>query len=81
MKYNHNFPDYYPQALSNPQESWCYPNDALPLFKKWFRAEYIYSKFPTYLLNKVKELKLTHEHKNKILEAVRPKEIESKTIK
>jgi len=78
VKYNHNYPDYFPQSASNPQESWCYPNDALPLFRKWFRAEYIYSKFPAYLLSKVKQLKLTHEHKNKILEAVRPKEIENR---
>lgn len=79
IKYNHNYPDYYPQALSNPQEAWCYPNDALALFRSWFSAEYIFNKFPTYLLSKVKQLKLTHEHKNKILEAVRPKEIKGQS--
>jgi len=79
IKYNHNYPDYYPQALSNPQEAWCYPNDALALFRSWFTAEYIFNKFPAYLLSKVKQLKLTHEHKNKILEAVRPKEIQGQT--
>lgn len=75
VKYNHSYPDYFPQAVSNPQESWCYPNDALPLFRKWFKAEYIYSKFPAYLLSKVKQLKLTHEHKEKILDAVKPKQL------
>jgi len=43
--------------------------------ENWFQAEYIFSKFPNYLLSKVKSLNLTHEQKNKILEAVRPKEI------
>lgn len=76
VKYNHNFPDYFPQALSNPQETWCYPDEALGLFRKWFNVEYIESKFPPYLLKKVKENKLTHERKNKILEAVKPKTIE-----
>lgn len=79
IKYAHNFPEYFPQALSNPQEVWCYPDEALPLFKKWFKAEYIFSKFPDYLLRKVKSLSLTHEQKNKILEAVRPKEIQGQT--
>jgi len=79
IKYNHNYPDYYPQALSNPQEAWCYPNDALALFRAWFSSEYIFNKFPAYLLSKVKQLKLTHEHKNKILEAVKPKEIQGQT--
>jgi hypothetical protein len=75
IKYEHNFPDYFPQALSNPQKVWCYPNEALALFRKWFQAEYVFSKFPDYLLRKVKQLNITHEQKNKILEAVRPKEI------
>lgn len=79
VKYAHNFPEYFPQALSNPQEAWCYPDEVLPLFKKWFKAEYIFSKFPDYLLRKVKSLSLTHEQKNKILEAVRPKEIQGQT--
>jgi len=79
IKYNHNYPDYYPQALSSPQESWFYSNDSLALFRSWFSAEYIFNKFPAYLLSKVKQLKLNHEHKNKILEAVRPKEIQGQT--
>ncbi len=79
MKYAHNFPEYFPQALSNPQEAWCYPDNALKHFRQWFKAEYIFSKFPDYLLRKVKSLSLTHEQKNKILEAVRPKEIQGQT--
>jgi DNA-binding XRE family transcriptional regulator len=79
VRYEHNFPEYFPQALSNPQETWCYPDNALKHFRQWFKAEYIFSKFPDYLLRKVKSLSLTHEQKNKILEAVRPKEIEIKT--
>ena len=78
VKYDHNYPDYFPQSISNPQESWCYPNEVLPLFRKWFRAEYVFSKFPKYLLNKVKQLKITDEHRSKVLEAVKPKTIENK---
>jgi hypothetical protein len=49
------------------------------VLENWFQAEYIFSKFPNYLLSKVKSLNLTHEQKNKILEAVRPKEISFKS--
>mgnify|MGYP000176527580 CR=1 FL=1 len=34
IKYKHDFLDYFPQALSNPQKVWCYPNEALALFRK-----------------------------------------------
>ncbi|WP_146220740.1 hypothetical protein [Gluconacetobacter entanii] len=29
VKYEHNYPSYYPQAASNPQKPWAYPNEAL----------------------------------------------------
>lgn len=50
IKYTHNYPAYYPQSTSNPQEPWAYPNKSLPFFRKWFEFEYIVSKFPQYLL-------------------------------
>lgn len=68
IKYTHNYPDYYPQALSNPQHPWAYPDEALPYFRKWFREVYIPSKFPTYLERKVKNLELQNETKKDILE-------------
>lgn len=55
-KFEHNYPDYFPQSASNPQEPWCYPERALGEFRRWFREEYIgEGKFKTYLEAKVKE--------------------------
>ena len=52
IKYLHNYPPYYPQALSNPQEPWAYPDSALPTFRQWFRHEYLSTKYPKYILTK-----------------------------
>jgi hypothetical protein len=58
-KYEHNYPSYFPQALSNPQEAWCYPENALGEFRKWYRSIYIgEGKFKNYLEGKVKQMKL-----------------------
>lgn len=67
IKYVHNYPSYYPQALSNPQHPWAYPDEALPYFRKWFREIYIPSKFPSYLERKVKNLELPTDAKRDIL--------------
>lgn len=59
IKFQHNFPDYFPQSASNPQEPWCYPEDALGKFRQWFRDTYIgQGKFQNYLESKVKEKSL-----------------------
>ncbi len=52
IRYEHNYPSYYPQAESNPQRPWAYPDTALPLFRRWFRNEYLLTKFPPYILRK-----------------------------
>ena len=52
IKYQHNYPSYYPQAASNPQMPWAYPNEALAEFRRWFRQEYLPTKFPRYILTK-----------------------------
>ncbi len=41
VKFQHNYPEYFPQAASNPQEPWCYPEMALGEFKRWIRESYI----------------------------------------
>lgn len=56
IKYEHNYPHYYPQAESNPQTPWAYPDAALPLFRRWFKGEYLLTKFPSYILGKAKLL-------------------------
>jgi len=57
--YEHNYPSYFPQALSNPQSPWCYPEAALPEFRRWFREDYIgKGKFKNYIDGKVKRQEL-----------------------
>ncbi|MGG3796543.1 hypothetical protein ABEU86_20105 [Pseudomonas paraversuta] len=48
----HNYPARYPQALSNPQEANAYPNIALAEFRRWFKNDYLATKFPAYILKK-----------------------------
>ncbi len=56
MKYDHNYPDYFPQAAVNPQEVWCYPEEALGEFRRWFRETYIgEGKSATYIEAKAKD--------------------------
>lgn len=52
IKYEHNYPAYYPQSASNPQLPWAYPNEALAEFRRAFRHEYLTTRFPRYILTK-----------------------------
>lgn len=59
IKFEHNYPDYFPQAESNPQEPWCYPDQALGEFRRWLRDDYIgKGKFKNYIESKVKQKQL-----------------------
>jgi hypothetical protein len=55
IKYEHNYPSYFPQAASNPQQPYCYPDDALGEFRKWVREIYLPTRMPGYLLDKVRQ--------------------------
>ena len=57
ISWEHYYPDYYPQAASNPQTPWAYPDEALPQFRRWFRTVYLTTKFPEYILRKAHVLK------------------------
>ena len=57
VEWCHVYPDYYPQARSNPQFPWAYPDKALPEFREWFRSVYLPRKFPRYILGKAESLK------------------------
>lgn len=70
MKFDHNYPQYFPQAMSNPQAAWCYPEDALPAFKRWLRETYVPVKMPNYLRNMVGQGKLPAEIANNTLAAL-----------
>lgn len=54
IHFAHNYPAYYPQAKSNPQPAWAYPELALGIFRQWLRTNYIETKLPKYLLDKAK---------------------------
>ena len=54
-QYEHHYPDYFPQSPSNPQLAYCYPDTALPEFRRWMREAYLADKFPTYLKSKVRQ--------------------------
>lgn len=52
IPFDHNYPDYFPQARSNPQHANAYPDSALAEFRRWFRQVYLLTKFPAYMLTK-----------------------------
>ncbi len=51
--FDHNYPKYFPQSLSNPQSASCYPDEAIPVFRKWMRDIYMPTKLPAYLQSQV----------------------------
>ncbi len=56
IPFDHNYPGYYPQSMSNPQPANAYPDAALPAFRQWFRQVYLLTKFPKYILTKANML-------------------------
>ncbi|WP_193090611.1 hypothetical protein [Advenella sp. FME57] len=75
IKYRHEYPDYYPQAKSNPQPSYAYPNDALGKFRNWLQNNYILNKFPTYLLGQASKGSVTSNVVRQTIEAFGKKSI------
>ncbi len=69
IKYEHVYPLYYPQARSNPQDSYAYPDLALPEFRQWLNDVYIKTKFPKYLIKKIKAGELSSKTGQKALQA------------
>ncbi len=58
IKYEHNYPSYYPQSKSNPQPAYAYPEPALGHFRKWLRENYIQKNFPKYIISKIKDISI-----------------------
>jgi hypothetical protein len=54
IRHAHNYPDYFPQAASNPQPIWVYPVGALGEFRIWMHRIYVVEKLPAYLGGKVR---------------------------
>jgi hypothetical protein len=55
QRHEHNYPEYFPQSASNPQNAWAYPVEALPEFRRWMHSVYIPEKLPSYLSSKVSQ--------------------------
>jgi len=72
MRWEHNYPDRYPQAASNPQEIWVYPVEAIAAFRRWLDEVYIPGNFPAYLERKVKQKVLVRADADRLLAAVTP---------
>lgn len=72
QKYDHSYPIYFPQAASNPQQPYCYPDDALGEFRRWIRERYIPEKMPGYLHKKITDKKITQRAALVALEAFSP---------
>lgn len=68
-RYDHEYPEYYPQSKSNPQPSFAYPNAALGEFREWLQKHYLQTKFPKYLLGQTSKGTLQLQAANKALEA------------
>lgn len=75
IKYEHNYPDYFAQAASNPQHPYCYPDDALGEFRKWVREHYLVKRMPGYLLDKVKQGQIAAATATAALEAFAPQRL------
>jgi len=73
--YDHYYPAYFPQAVSNPQKPSCYPDDALGEFRKWVREHYIPKQLPNYLSSKVKQGALAAPKATAAIAAFTPKKI------
>lgn len=70
LEYQHNYPPYFPQAASNPQTPWCYPEAALGEFKRWLREDYIRGgRFSAYVKGQVGKKTLSSEAATKALAA------------
>jgi hypothetical protein len=75
-KYPHRYPDDHPQSKSNPQESWCYPLEALGEYRRWLQDDYIDGgRFRGYLSGKVARGELAPSFAELALEALEQKQI------
>lgn len=70
LRYRHNYPGYFPQAVSNPQTPWAYPEAALGEFKRWLREDYIRGgKFAGYVNSQINKKAISKDAANKALAA------------
>ena len=75
LKYDHDYPLYYPQAKSNPQPAYAYPENIVGLFRAWLRREYITKKLPTYLTGQIRKGTMEKHTATKVIASFAPKAI------
>jgi hypothetical protein len=75
IKYDHEYPLYYPQSKSNPQPAFAYPDSALGAFRQWLRENYIISKFPAYMIGQAKKGNVEKYIANRAIESFVPKKL------
>ena len=68
----HNYPEYFPQSASNPQDMKVYPIAALGAFRTWLQGVYIPEHFPSYVAGKVKSGALPASVAELLLGAIEP---------
>ncbi|MBC8945577.1 hypothetical protein [Xenorhabdus indica] len=69
----HYYPEEFQQAKSNPQEINAYPDSALSEFRRWFKHDYLLTKFPKYILKKVNLLPGGKDDAERLSELFKPK--------
>ncbi|MCW2413001.1 MULTISPECIES: hypothetical protein [unclassified Sphingobium] len=70
LEYEHNYPAYFPQAASNPQTPWCYPEGAMGEFRRWLREDYVRGgKLTQYIRSQVGKNAITGATANQALAA------------
>lgn len=74
-KHDHNYPDYYPQARSNPQDINVYPVASLGVYRQWLEDVYVPENYPKYLDRKVKAKLISASTVELLLTEVSPPEL------
>ncbi|MDR3113006.1 MAG: hypothetical protein LBU09_01350 [Endomicrobium sp.] len=77
IPYEHNYPEYFRQAASNPQPAKAYPLKALGKFREWLENEYLIKKFPPYMLKKIAQLGIGSAESEKLLSLYNPQQLEN----
>lgn len=73
IKYTHNYPSYYPQARSNPQEAFAYPDQLIGIFRAWMKREYILNNLHIYLSGQTKKRVISQKEATVLINLLSPK--------